>query len=83
VWLLVRIKQIKTTELQSILSTTKESRRLWPITISFIKEVCTSTGKHYFIEENDEGKFAVRAKGSTRASKLLKTQNKQNNCQEA
>ncbi len=33
-----------------------------------------STGKHYFIEKNDEGKFAVRAKGSERASRLLDTQ---------
>ena len=32
------------------------------------------TDKHYFIEKNDDGKFAVRAKGSTRASKLLDTQ---------
>jgi hypothetical protein len=33
-----------------------------------------STGKHYFIEENNEGKFAVRAKGSQRASRLADTQ---------
>jgi hypothetical protein len=33
-----------------------------------------STGKHYFIEENEAGKFAVRAKGSERASRLLDTQ---------
>jgi hypothetical protein len=33
-----------------------------------------STGKHYFIEENDEGKYAVRAKGSDRASRLADTQ---------
>lgn len=24
-----------------------------------------STGKHYFIEENEDGKFAVRAKGGS------------------
>lgn len=33
-----------------------------------------STGKHYFIEENEDGKFAVRAKGSQRASRLADTQ---------
>ena len=33
-----------------------------------------STGKHYFIEENEDGKFAVRAKGSERASRLASTQ---------
>jgi hypothetical protein len=33
-----------------------------------------STGKHYFIEENEDGKFAVRAKGSKRASRLADTQ---------
>ena len=33
-----------------------------------------STGKHYFIEENEDGKFALRAKGSTRASRLTNTQ---------
>jgi len=33
-----------------------------------------STGKHYFIEENSQGKFAIRAKGSTRASRLADTQ---------
>lgn len=33
-----------------------------------------SNGKHYFVEENDEGKFAVRAKGSERASRLADTQ---------
>jgi len=32
------------------------------------------TGKHYFIEENADGKFAVRAKGSERASKLFDSQ---------
>jgi hypothetical protein len=32
------------------------------------------TDQHYFIEENAEGKFAVRAKGSERASRLLSTQ---------
>jgi hypothetical protein len=33
-----------------------------------------STGKHYFIEKNDEGKFAVRAKCSQRASRLADPQ---------
>lgn len=33
-----------------------------------------STGKHYFIEQNDEGKFAVRAKDSQKASRLADTQ---------
>jgi hypothetical protein len=33
-----------------------------------------STGKHYFIEENNMGKFAIRAKGSQRASRLCNTQ---------
>jgi hypothetical protein len=33
-----------------------------------------STGKHYFVEQTDDGRYAVRAKGSTRASDILKTQ---------
>ncbi|HZQ42359.1 MAG TPA: DUF2188 domain-containing protein [Acidobacteriaceae bacterium] len=33
-----------------------------------------STGKHYFIEENEDGNFAVRANGSQRASRLADTQ---------
>jgi len=33
-----------------------------------------STDKHYFIEQNDDSKFAVRAKGSDRASALFDTQ---------
>lgn len=33
-----------------------------------------TTDKHYFIEENEDGKFAVRAKGSHRASGLCDTQ---------
>jgi hypothetical protein len=33
-----------------------------------------ATDKHYFIEENAKGKFAVRAKGSRRASRLLDSQ---------
>ena len=33
-----------------------------------------STDEHYFIEKNDDGKFAVRAKGSERASGLFDTQ---------
>jgi hypothetical protein len=32
------------------------------------------TDKHYFIEQNDDGKYAVRAKGSERASALLDTE---------
>lgn len=32
------------------------------------------TDKHYFVEQNDDGKFAVRAKGSDRASSLHDTQ---------
>lgn len=32
------------------------------------------TGKHYFIEANESGKFAVRARGSKRASRLASTQ---------
>jgi hypothetical protein len=33
-----------------------------------------STGKHYFIEQNEDGKFAVRAKDSDRASATFNTQ---------
>jgi hypothetical protein len=33
-----------------------------------------TTGKHYFIEQNDEGKYAVRAKGAQRASGICSTQ---------
>jgi uncharacterized protein YdaT len=33
-----------------------------------------STGKHYFIEQTDDGRYAVRAKGSDRASEILDTQ---------
>lgn len=33
-----------------------------------------STGKHYFIEEKNEGKFAVRARGSWRANKVVDNQ---------
>jgi hypothetical protein len=32
------------------------------------------TDEHYFIEQTDDGRFAVRAKGSTRASAVLATQ---------
>lgn len=32
------------------------------------------TDKHYFVELNEDGKFAVRAKGSERASSLHDTQ---------
>jgi hypothetical protein len=34
----------------------------------------TMTGKHYFIEEDADGRFAVRAKESERASKLFNSQ---------
>lgn len=33
-----------------------------------------ATDKHYFIEQTEDGKFAVRAKGSKRASALAETQ---------
>ena len=33
-----------------------------------------TTDQHYFIEENKDGKFAVRAKGSQQASRLCDTQ---------
>ena len=33
-----------------------------------------STGKHYFIEQTDDGRYAVRGKGSQRASDILDTQ---------
>lgn len=33
-----------------------------------------STGKHYFIEQTDDGRYAIRAKGSERASEILDTQ---------
>ena len=33
-----------------------------------------STGKHYFVEQTDDGRYAVRAKGSKRASDILDTQ---------
>jgi len=33
-----------------------------------------STGKHYFVEQTDDGLYAVRAKGSKRASDILDTQ---------
>ena len=33
-----------------------------------------STGKHYFIEQNAEGKFTVRAKDADRASATFNTQ---------
>ena len=33
-----------------------------------------STGKHYFIEQNAEGKFTVTAKGADRASAVFQTQ---------
>lgn len=33
-----------------------------------------STGKHYFIEQSEDGKYAVRAKDSDHASGLFDTQ---------
>jgi uncharacterized protein YdaT len=33
-----------------------------------------STDEHYFIEQTEDGRFAVRAKGSARASAILNTQ---------
>ena len=33
-----------------------------------------STGKHYFVEQKDDGRYAVRAKGSKRASDIVNTQ---------
>jgi uncharacterized protein YdaT len=32
------------------------------------------TGKHYFVEQTDDGRYAVRAKRSERASNVLDTQ---------
>jgi hypothetical protein len=34
------------------------------------------TGKHYFVEQTADGRYAVRAKGSRRASGLRDTQDK-------
>ena len=33
-----------------------------------------STDKHYFVEQTDDGRYAVRAKGAERASDILDTQ---------
>jgi uncharacterized protein YdaT len=33
-----------------------------------------STGKHYFIEQTGDGRYAVRAHGAERASEVLDTQ---------
>lgn len=33
-----------------------------------------STGKHYFVEQTDDGRYAVRGKGSQRASDILDSQ---------
>lgn len=33
-----------------------------------------SKGKHYFIEQTDDGRYAIRGKGSQRASEILGTQ---------
>jgi uncharacterized protein YdaT len=32
------------------------------------------TGKHYFVEQTEDGRYAVRAKGSQRASDIVNTQ---------
>lgn len=34
-----------------------------------------ATEKHYFIEQNPDGKYAVKAKGANRSSGLFDTQN--------
>lgn len=33
-----------------------------------------SAGKHYFVEQTDDGRYAVRARGSKRASDIADTQ---------
>ena len=33
-----------------------------------------SKGKHYFVEQTEDGRYAVRGKGSTRASGIWDTQ---------
>ncbi len=33
-----------------------------------------STGKHYFVEQTEDGRYAVRGKGSDRASGVFDTQ---------
>jgi hypothetical protein len=33
-----------------------------------------STGKHYFIEQTEDGRYAIRAKDSDRASEVVETQ---------
>jgi uncharacterized protein YdaT len=40
----------------------------------WLEEFAMSTDNHYFVEKNENGKFAVRAKGSDRASGLFETQ---------
>jgi hypothetical protein len=35
-----------------------------------------ATGKHYFVEQMQDGRYAVRAEGSERASGLRATQGK-------
>ena len=35
-----------------------------------------TTKKHYYVEQTDDGRYAVRAKGSKRASDILDTQKK-------
>lgn len=33
-----------------------------------------ATGKHYFVEQTDDGRYSVRGKGSQRVSDILDTQ---------
>ena len=35
-----------------------------------------TTKKHYYVEQTDDGRYAVRARGSKRASDILETQKK-------
>lgn len=39
-------------------------------TCDFSRMCTMSTGKHYFVEQTDDGRYAVRAKGSQRASDI-------------
>jgi hypothetical protein len=38
------------------------------------KEITVSTGKHYFVEQTETGRYAVRAKGAERVSAIADTQ---------
>jgi uncharacterized protein YdaT len=38
------------------------------------RRLVVPTGKHYFIEQTEDQRYAVRAKGSSRASDILDTQ---------